>query len=1043
MATQEFGVRVVALGVAEFRRNIQASESDLRSFGKTIQEASGTSSTLGQTLTTLGNSITGLGRSLTIGLTVPLAALLAALVNAGIHFEDAFVGIGKTVEGVSVGFDEIAAAAKTQLGVTVTTMDEAKRAAQQMGMAFGDLTPAGEAIREQFRLLGQEIPLPLDELAKLGEEIGQLGVNKEQIVEVTRLMAEMGVATDLSATDAAFALIRLGNIMDGTALNVEDFTVRAGSAVVALGNASVSTEGEILNLAQRIAAAGDRANFSTPQLLAWATTLSDVGVRAELGGTAVSRALTEMTLAIQTGSENLADFATVSGKSTDEFAHDFQVDASQALLDFVSGLKKAFQEGTITKDMLEKMGLSGVRAVDVMGRLGNVTDLFSERLKTANDAWSQGIALQEEAEKRFVTIESKIQLAKNAFTDLGITIFDLVKDDLKNLIDSIIEGINWFKNLEPSVQMTILKVAAFAAALGPLLLILGTLISMLGVAVTVVTALISPVGLATVAIVAAGVALVTAFGPQLQDLMQKAQDAIQGFIDKIFSVPNTITLPSLSGDLSLGNLTASLNLPPDLKDNIDKIAKSLTDLVDTLSKFDFSSIVNTWDNLKSTFGLIGGTTIPIVTDAFNTLVGAIATASSMAQPLVQVFKEISQSQLKDSMKEINQALKDSKPVLDDFKKAWEELKPSLAVIIPAALALLAIMITLVLLGFVNLIRALASMASPLTIVADGIAHLIMGMAEIVNGLLIFATGLQMVGKAVADFFVGLFSGVPIADLMQPLITGIALGLQTILAGLILWGDGIVNNFLGLFQVIFGIFMTALTFLLVLIGGWIQTVIQFFTDLYTVLVGASIIPDLVLAIINWFLTLVGSVVSIITQWVSDVIGIINNLAAQFIAAIQKMVVEIQKKIQGMVSQVKSDLESIKMAVDHVINAFQTFLNWLNANVARIISLIGQVADAIAGLNAIALGSPELKIHHGFEDFDMLLQQKTTGMVGNISELTSAIAAMNGIIMPSNTDNSSSTQNSLNIGQVVGSPGSNESQLADTIVERWQVATGGAF
>lgn len=534
MAFEDIGVRVLVLGLGEFRRGVGTARDDVSGLEKTIRKAGTSSEAFSQTLNRVGSAMVGAGRALTLGITTPLALLTGTLVNAGIQFEDTFAGIGKTVDGVTVGFDEIASKAKSQLGITVTTIDETKAAADKLGISFGDLTAIGEDVRNEFRELALTVPISSSELNALGETIGALGVSAEDIADVTKIVAELGVATDISAQDAATGLVRIFNIIGGEGDNIVDFLKSAGSAIVALGNNSVSTEGEILALAQRLAAAGDRAKFSTPELLAWSTTIADVGSRAEAGGTAVSRALNEMILAVQTGSENLETFAQVSGMSAEEFSKAFEEDASAALLNFIANLNSGIKAGTITKDMLNDMGLGGIRALDVLGRLSEATDIYTKNLDISNTAWAEQIALGEEAEKRFNTVTSQIQLAKNAFTDLGITLFDLVKDDLENFIKGIRNVIKWFKSLSPIVQKNLIKFAAIAAAIGPLLVVLGGLVQVLGVVSAIFTALASPIGIAALAI--AG--LVVAIGSMIgwDKIVETISGAFDGLMQSVGAV---------------------------------------------------------------------------------------------------------------------------------------------------------------------------------------------------------------------------------------------------------------------------------------------------------------------------------------------------------------------------------------------------------------------------------------------------------------------------------------------------------------------------
>lgn len=504
----DVGIRIVILGVAEARRALGTVNSDMARLGVTIQGLTGVAANLGATLTNVGNTISGVGRSISIGITAPIALLGFELLKAGIDFENTFAIIARVVEGA------------------VDPM--------------GNLTAVGQELREQFRGLALEIPMAATEINELGGLVGQLGIHAQDIPAVTELIAQLGLTTEISAEEAAKGIIRLGNIMDVEFTDMEGFIRQAGSAILELGKSSVSTEGEILNLGLRLAAAGDRAKFSIPELLAWATTISDLGVRADSGGTAVSRAINEIILAVNTGSENLETFAAVTGQSVDSFVKSFEEDASGALLNFLTLLESGIAGNgpiKITKEMLVDMGLSATRTTDVLGRLGDAQNIFNERLKTANKGWEEQIALQEAFDIRAATVQNQLVILKNRFANLGITIFDLVKKDMEGLIDAVGRILSFFTNLDEKLQIQILQFAALAAAVGPVLLIVGLLISGIGTLVTIFAGLITPVGLAAVAIGALGLALASAFSPEINALIATIGESIQTVWDIISRRP--------------------------------------------------------------------------------------------------------------------------------------------------------------------------------------------------------------------------------------------------------------------------------------------------------------------------------------------------------------------------------------------------------------------------------------------------------------------------------------------------------------------------
>ena len=65
-----------------------------------------------------------------------------------------------------------------------------------------------------------EVPVPVGELAKLAEIGGQLGIGIDEMPEFVKVMADLGVATNLTSDEAAIGLARLAN---NTTMTKEEF----------------------------------------------------------------------------------------------------------------------------------------------------------------------------------------------------------------------------------------------------------------------------------------------------------------------------------------------------------------------------------------------------------------------------------------------------------------------------------------------------------------------------------------------------------------------------------------------------------------------------------------------------------------------------------------------------------------------------------------------------------------------------------------------------------------------------------------------------
>ena len=411
---------LLTTNAAEFSKEINRASDDVRKFGRTAM--------------TTGRQTTNLGRTLTTMFTLPLVAGAAAVAGLAIQFESSFAGVRKTVEATEAQFVELA---------------------------------------QGFRDLSKEIPINVNELNRIGEAAGQLGIETDTILGFTEVMAKLGVTTNLSADQAATALARLANI---TQMPQDQFD-RLGSTIVALGNSFATTEAEITDFALRIAGAGQIAGLTEAQILGIGAAMSSVGVQAEAGGTAVQKVLNAMTEAVATANEDLAVFAEVAGTSAEAFAAAYRQDAGQAFADFVQGLGRAGDDAFV---ILDRLGLGNERVIRAFLSLANAGDLVVDAIDTASDAWRENTALTEEAEKRFETTQAQLTLLWNRVKDLGITLGNALLPMIRATIgvfDRLLPlaeaGANAFARLPIPIQATGVALLGLVAAAGPVLFVFG------------------------------------------------------------------------------------------------------------------------------------------------------------------------------------------------------------------------------------------------------------------------------------------------------------------------------------------------------------------------------------------------------------------------------------------------------------------------------------------------------------------------------------------------------------------------------------------
>ena len=398
----------------------------------------------GDTLTAFGKkcasvsaSMEKLGKGMTATLTTPVLALGTAAIKASVEYESAFASVRKTVDATEAEYEQLSDAVKK---------------------------------------MSTEVATDAADIAEVMANAGQLGIQNDYLVEFTRTMIDLGNSTDIAADEAATAIAQFANI---TKMSQADFG-RFGSALVDLGNNYATTESAIMNMATRLAAAGSQVGLTQAQILGFATALSSVGLEAQAGGTAFSKAMIEMQVAVETNGKSLKDFARVAGLTTEEFKALWNSDPAGAIEKFIVGLSQMDEQGVSSIVTLQEMGFTEVRLRDTLMRATNATELFSEAQQTATSAWQENVALSSEAGKRYATTESKLKNLKNTAVLAAQRIGDDLNPTVQRLIDGASDLIEKFMSLDESQRLMIIKFAAIAAAAGPAILVFSKIVKGVG-----------------------------------------------------------------------------------------------------------------------------------------------------------------------------------------------------------------------------------------------------------------------------------------------------------------------------------------------------------------------------------------------------------------------------------------------------------------------------------------------------------------------------------------------------------------------------------
>lgn len=398
----------------------------------------------GDKMQSIGRGMTDFGKNYSLKVTAPIVAGGVAVFKAASDYESAFAGVRKTVDMTEKEFDTLS---------------------------------------KGIRNMAKELPTAATDIAAVAESAGQLGIQNDAILGFTRTIIDLGEATNLTREQAATEFARFANIVG---MSQKDFD-RLGSSVVSLGNNMATTESEIVSMGMRLAAQGKQVGMNEAQIMALAATMSSLGIEAEAGGTAMTMVLKKIDQAVGAGGKSVAGFAKAAGVSSKEFSDAWKKDPIIALDLFVKGLGKSGKEGKNLSSILSDLGIKGIRESDTILRMAGASDLLAGAVDNSTKAWKDNTALTNEAAQRYKTTESQLKILWNRTKDMAITMGEALvpafMDAIKAaepLMKQIESGAKAFSEMEEKQQQSILKMIAFAAAVGPASIVLGNLTTGIG-----------------------------------------------------------------------------------------------------------------------------------------------------------------------------------------------------------------------------------------------------------------------------------------------------------------------------------------------------------------------------------------------------------------------------------------------------------------------------------------------------------------------------------------------------------------------------------
>ncbi|ECW8467716.1 phage tail tape measure protein [Salmonella enterica] len=373
----------------------------------------------------------------------------------GFHKEVSGLGVGAGVAGASI-LGVFAGATQSAMGLE-NHMADARKAIEELHdpKAFRQMT-------EQLIDMSTRLPMSAEGLAEITAEAGQAGIPFKELAQFTEDATKAAVGFGMTANEAGHQLAVWRTAFKLTQKEVMNLSDQMNY----LAMTGPTTEKQIGDVVTSVGNLATTAGVSTSDLAAIAATITGVGVSSDVAGTGVQNFM----LALTNANTNKAKAVLKSiGLTSKEVATGMQKDSRGMMLRVLEGL------GKISKDNQAKglEWLFGRESIKAIAPLLTNLDLLKKNFNSVSDASKYAGATQREYDSRVNTTEKQLQILKNQFTALAVTVgsefLPIVVDATKAMAPYMKEALQWVRN-NPDV---IKSIAKFGLALSAVSMAMG------------------------------------------------------------------------------------------------------------------------------------------------------------------------------------------------------------------------------------------------------------------------------------------------------------------------------------------------------------------------------------------------------------------------------------------------------------------------------------------------------------------------------------------------------------------------------------------
>ena len=396
---------------------------------------------LGETLQSAGDKISGVGQKL-LPVTAGVTALGTIAVKTGADFDAAM----SKVAAVS--------------GATGSEMDALREKAREMG--------------SKTKFSASEAADAMNYMAMAGWKTNDMLSGIEGIMNLAAASGEDLASTSDIVTDALTAF----GLSASDSGHFADILAAASSNA----NTNVSMMGETFKYAAPVLGS---LGYSAEDSAIAIGLMANAGIKSSQAGTALRSAITNLAKPTDTVASAMEQYGI---SLTDSSGKMYSLrELMEQLRQKLGGLSEA-EQAQAAASLFGKEAMSGMLAI-INGspadfeKLSNAIDTCSDTVDGYNGTTEKMAAVMQD------NLAGQVTILKSQLEELAISFSDILMPTIRSVVSRIQDLVDKLNQLDPQTKETIAKIALVAAALGPMLVVLGKTISSVGTVFSAVSKL--------------------------------------------------------------------------------------------------------------------------------------------------------------------------------------------------------------------------------------------------------------------------------------------------------------------------------------------------------------------------------------------------------------------------------------------------------------------------------------------------------------------------------------------------------------------------